>query len=88
MAVPTYRRATELMEAEVGDEIVALDAQNGQCFGFNSVAASIWRALAQPRTFEELKQALLDEYDVETERCSEDLRAMLREMSDKGLVER
>ena len=57
-----------------------------QCFGFNNVAASVWRELAAPRTFEQLKQALLTEYEVEDERCATELRTLLDELCAKGLV--
>ena len=46
----TYQRATELLEADLGDELVALDQAQGQCFGFNGVATSVWRLLASPRS--------------------------------------
>jgi hypothetical protein len=48
------------MEAELGDELVALDPNAGECFGFNSVATSVWRNLEQPKRFEQLRDALLD----------------------------
>lgn len=82
----TYRRTVDLMEAELGDELVALDPDAGACFGFNSVATSVWRLLAEPRSFEQLRDALLDEYDVETEQCTSELRELLQDLSDKGLV--
>ena len=82
----TYRRTVDLMEAELGDELVALDPDAGACFGFNSVATSVWRLLAEPRSFEQLRDALLDEYDVETEQCASELRELLQDLSDKGLV--
>ena len=81
-----YRRAVDLMEAELGDEIVALDPNIGECFGFNSVASSVWRELAQPRTFDQLRDALLGEYDVEREQCARELRDLLDDLSSKGLV--
>jgi hypothetical protein len=74
------------MEAELGDELVALDPQAGNCFGFNEVAASVWRRLAEPLTFSELKAALLDEYEVGSEECSVELRALLDDLVTKGLV--
>lgn len=82
----TYRRTVDLMEAELGDELVALDPDAGACFGFNSVATSVWRLLAEPRSFEQLRDALLDEYDVEIEQCASELRELLQDLSDKGLV--
>jgi hypothetical protein len=81
-----YERAVELLVAELGDELVALDQNAGNCFGFNGVATSVWRLLEQPRTFEALKASLLDEYDVEPEQCARELRGLLDEMISDGLV--
>ena len=85
--IPThYRRAATLLEAELGGEIVGLDADSGYCFGFNEAAASVWRALEQPQTFAQLRDALLAEYDVESDRCESDLRELLDKMGEAGLV--
>ena len=73
-----YERTTRLLEAELGDELMTLDADAGQCFGFNSVAASVWRRLAEPIGFGQLRNALLDEYDVNPERCTEELRELMQ----------
>jgi hypothetical protein len=61
---PTYVRTRELLEAELGDELVALDVTDGLCFGFNDVALSIWRRLAQPILLSALIAGLTEEYDV------------------------
>ena len=82
----TYQRAVDLMEAELGDDIVALDVARGTCFGFNSVASSVWRALAEPRSFETLRDNLLGEYQVSHGQCEEELGELLRDLTAKGLV--
>ena len=74
------------MEAELGDELVALNPQEGECFGFNEVATSVWRQLAQPRTFEQIRDALLAEYDVGEKQCSIELLELLDHLTAKGLV--
>ena len=81
-----YKRAVELMEAERGDELVALDAGAGECFGFNNVAASVWRQLEQPKSVEQLKKALMQEYDVDPQQCERELNELLDDLSSKGLV--
>lgn len=81
-----YERAIQLLEAELGDEIMTLDPEAGQCFGFNSVAASVWRQLAQPSAFEDLRQGLLNEYDVSPEQCTVELQELLKVLVDHGLV--
>ena len=81
-----YKRSVDLMEAELGDELVALDPRAGTCFGFNSVATSVWRLLEQPKTFEQLQQSLLDEYEVDPAECSQELQRLLGDMSSRGIV--
>jgi hypothetical protein len=74
------------MEAELGDELVALEPAAGHCFGFNSVATSVWRQLDGPKTFEQLRDALLREYDVEPEQCARELQELLDDLCSRGLI--
>ena len=83
-----YERAVQLIEAELGDEILTLDEEAGKCFGFNSVAASVWRQLARPAAFDELRQTLLDEYEVSWEQCTAELTELLDELTSQGLIRR
>ena len=83
---PVYKRATDLMEAELGDELVALDPDAGDCFGFNSVATTVWRELKTQKSFEQLRDALLGQYAVSEDQCSAELREFLNDLTAKGLV--
>lgn len=86
MTQPVYKRTIDLMEAELGDELVALDPNAGECFGFNSVATSVWRELKTPKTFEQLRNALLNEYEIGADQCSLELEELLDDLTAKGLV--
>ena len=88
MGNETYRRAVDLLEADIDDELVALEPTKGACFGFNSVAKDVWRKLERPQSFEELKNELLSEYEVTADQCSEELRGLLDSMSWAQLIER
>ena len=81
-----YQRAVELLEADIHDELVALEPHAGTCFGFNNVAAFVWRKLEQPRTFDELRADLLATYDVDEAQCESELKELLAEMQGEGLV--
>lgn len=74
------------MEAEIGTELVALDADAGSCFGFNEVATAVWRKLEQPKTFEQLRDELLAEFEVGADQCSKELNDLLEDFLAKGLV--
>ena len=82
-----YVRAVDLLEADIGNELVALEPAAGNCFGFNEVATVVWRSLAEPKSFDELRDLLVADYDVSSEQCSTELQALLDEMKAQGLVE-
>ena len=74
------------MEAELGDELVALEPEGGFCFGFNSVAKRVWELLAEPRSTEELATALLEEFDVTPTECAEGLDDILGDLKKLNLI--
>jgi len=84
----TYKRAVELLEADIDDELVALEPKLGECFGFNPVAKDVWRKLAQPQSFDQLRSELLADYDVSDEQCTAELRGLLQEMEQAKLIAR
>lgn len=86
MPEPIYRRNVELMEAELGDELVTLDVEAGKCFGFNEVATSVWRSLATPQSAGALAVTLVDQFDVDPDRCAAELSDLLEDMTAKGLI--
>ena len=83
-----YSRAAPLLEAEVDQEIVALDREQGQVFGFNLVASDVWRLLEQPRTIGELCAKLEQRYTVSSEECAADVADLLDRLLEMKLVKR
>jgi len=83
---PTYVRSRSLLEAELGDELVALDVEDGLCFGFNEVATAIWRQLAQPTASSVLIKQLTQDYDVDRDECARDVEAVLAVLMQHRLV--
>lgn len=76
------------MEAQLGDELVALDVRSGASFALNEVGASVWRSLSEPKSFEELRDKLLGDYQVPFEQCTRDLNELLDDLAEKGLVQK
>lgn len=87
MSQPVYRRAADLIEADVGDELVALDVKAGEYFSFNPIARSVWHRLSTPQSFDDLRGGLLGEYDVSVQQCARDLEQLLDDMVAEGLIE-
>ena len=81
-----YQQAVSMLEADLGDELVGLDPEEGNCFGFNSVATIVWRHLANPKSFHEIEEMLLAEFDVDRDQCRAELRELIDDLVEKALV--
>lgn len=69
-----------------GDEAVILDAAGEQYYGLNAVGARLWALLTADPEVEHAYRKLLDEYEVEPARLRGDLKRILGELADAGLV--
>ena len=76
------------VSAELDGEAVILSLDSGTYYGLNESGAVIWQFLQEePRRVHEIRDALLAEYDVEADRCEQELLALLQSMADAGLIE-
>jgi hypothetical protein len=88
MTEPLYRRTRNVLEAEVHGEMVALDEVRGLTFGLNKTATWIWKLLEQPHSVSELKTTMLEWFsDVDDATCEADVREVLSQLQERGLVE-
>ena len=83
----TVVAAEDQVSSDLGGEVAILDLKAGVYYGLDAVGARIWSLIQEPRTVNEIRDILLEEYDVEPERCERDLLALLRRLADEGLVE-
>lgn len=77
----------EQVSCELDGEAAILNLKDGVYYGLDPVGAAVWKLLQQPRTVSELRDALLEEYEVDAERCERDLMALLAELATCGLVQ-
>ena len=81
-----YSRAASLLEAEVEDEIIALDREQGEVYGFNGVASDVWRLLEQPRSLTEICGEIENLYAVTSDECAEEITSLLGQLIEMKLV--
>ena len=80
-------RATDQVSADLGDESVILAQESGVYFGLEGVGSRMWSLLQDPISVAELRDAILEDYDVEANRCERDLLSVLEELAANGLIE-
>jgi hypothetical protein len=80
--------AQEQISADLAGEAVILNLKSGVYYGLNDVGARIWELVQQqPRSLREIRDMLLDEYEVESEVCDRDLREILQELQAVNLIQ-
>jgi hypothetical protein len=67
--------------------VVILSLVDGVYYEIQGFGARLWEMVQTPLSFEELLNAILEEYEVEEERCAADLTVLLTDLHERGLVE-
>jgi coenzyme PQQ synthesis protein D (PqqD) len=79
--------SSQQVSCPLGDEAAILNLKNNMYYGMNPVGATVWNLLKQPKTVAEIRDVIVEEYEVEEERCEQDLFTLLEEMRSQGLIE-
>jgi hypothetical protein len=79
--------APDVLIQETLGELVLLNIQNGQYFGLNSVGTQMWAALTTASSLRAACDTLRDEYEVDDQRLEEDVRKLVKELTESGLLE-
>ena len=88
MPMPTrYHVSPGVVSTVVDGEVTLLDPRSGVYFGLQDSAARVWELLAQRPTVEALVAALTEEFEVSPDTCGHDVRALLDDLGDRGLIE-
>jgi hypothetical protein len=83
----TVVAAKDQVSSDLGGEVAILDLKAGVYYGLDAVGARIWSLIQEPRTVNEIRDILLEEYEVEPERCERDLLVLLQRLADERIIE-
>lgn len=73
--------------ANLQGEAVILNLKTGIYFGLNSVGVRIWELIQKPVNVSEISSAILAEYEVEPDRCEQDVLKLIDRLLEADLVE-
>lgn len=79
-------RSAELIQTEIDGDLVALDIEQGNCFGFNATATRVWQMLEQPRSIDALVDGLTQEFEIDRAECEAAVIDLIGDMADRKLV--
>jgi hypothetical protein len=81
------KAAGQQVSCDLEGEIVILSLRSGSYFGLDPVAAEVWRLIQEPQLVVQVRDRLLEEYEVEAEQCTSDLLQLLDQLAAWELVE-
>jgi hypothetical protein len=83
-----FRVSSSQVSCRNGEETFVLQVDSGRYLGMDSVGTTIWEFMQeQPRTFEQIRDYVLQEFDVSVEECEAGVLDMVQELLANGLLE-
>jgi hypothetical protein len=82
-----FWRSLDSMSTVLEGETVILDIESGVYSGLNEVGTSVWNLLENRVTFADMREAILAEFDVPAEECSNNLLSFLKKLAQNKLIE-
>jgi len=75
------------LSCELGGEAAILNMKSGRYYGLDPIGARIWSLIQKPVKVAEVRDTLLEEYEVAAEQCEAELIDLLEKLAGAGLVE-
>lgn len=71
----------------LSDRVVAVDTSNGDYYTYNEVASTIWVALSEDKTIDDIVAQIMEEYDItDAAKVRQDLDTQLVQWQDMKLI--
>jgi Coenzyme PQQ synthesis protein D (PqqD) len=81
-----FRRNPEIVYSTIDGEVVMMSVAQGEYFGLNAMGSQIWNQLEEPRTIQDLCEALRERFEVSEEQCLEEVTHFLSQLAECGLT--
>ena len=81
------RASGDQMSCDLNGEAAILHLPSGCYYGLDEVVATVWRLLAEPVLVADIQRAVEEEYEVDHGTCARDLRHLLGDLVEAGIVE-
>ena len=86
-ASSTLAMARDVLASELGAEVVMLNLNDGTYYGLDGAGAEIFKLVQRTSNVDEIVKVIVELYDVDEQRCREDVLTLVRHLVERGLVE-
>lgn len=81
------RAGREIVASDLGGETILIDLKSSMYYSMNALAGRIWSMLQEPLSAGEIQRRLLEEFEADTDESWRDIRELLQQMAEHGIVE-
>jgi hypothetical protein len=67
-------------------DLVMMSIENGEYYGIGGVGTRIWELLDQPTTIQQLVETIKTEFDIQEDRCRDDVLSFSEKLFELGLI--
>ena len=78
--------AEDQVSSTLSEEVIILNYSSGVYHGLRAVGKRVWELIEKPTTVSEVRDQLLEEYEIEPDRCTNEVLALLHELAEAGLI--
>jgi hypothetical protein len=75
------------LSSQSAESVVILNLKTGVYYELTEVGTCVWNLIQQPHSVQSILDSLLEEYEVDAERCEKDLLALTENLAKFGLIE-
>jgi hypothetical protein len=75
------------VSCDLAGEAAILNLKNSVYYGLDPVGARVWNLIQEPKTLADIRNTLLDLYDVDRRQLESDLQAVLSQLAEQGLTD-
>jgi|SRR6476619_4116723 Coenzyme PQQ synthesis protein D (PqqD) len=79
-------RSSDVISAEVDQDLVMVSIDKGFYYGTSNVGREIWESIERPKKVEDLIEELAARYEVDPKTCEEQTLAFLEQLLAEALI--
>lgn len=80
------KKTDNLLQAEMGEEMVMMSLENNAYYGFDKVGRVIWEMMVTPMSLAQIVEKLTDRFAVSTDQCFADILPFFEKLLAEGMI--
>lgn len=79
-------RNEDLVSSDLDDGLVMMSLENNSYYGLDNIGKRVWEIIEEKKTFQNIVNIILLEYDVSEKECIEDLKDLFDKFQKENII--